>query len=259
MTNESYLYDDGIRLHLKLDTPEIDFDEEQKTPLMILLHGLTGHMEERHIVALKDTCLSHGFSVLRADLYGHGKSGGAFHDHTLFKWLSNIMRITDFAKSLKWADGLYLMGHSQGGYATMLAAGMRPDAYRAIIPLAPGTSLEFGAKSGRTVGMCFDPSAVPDELPMPVTNPLSGNYIRVLQMLDVRAAMKRYKGPVLVVHGDADQTVPVECAYEAKALYQDCRLSIIPGDRHCFDYHLDQVQDAVGAFLDEMIQTGNQQ
>jgi predicted alpha/beta-fold hydrolase len=98
MTNEFNLYDYGIPLHIKLDTPDIDFDEERKMPLMILLHGLTGHMEERHIVALKDTCLSHGFSVLRADLYGHGKSGGAFRDHTLFKWLSNIMCITDFAK-----------------------------------------------------------------------------------------------------------------------------------------------------------------
>ena len=48
---------------------------------MILLHGLTGHMEERHILAVRDTCLAHGFSVLRADLYGHGASGGAFRDH----------------------------------------------------------------------------------------------------------------------------------------------------------------------------------
>lgn len=259
MTNESYLYDDGIRLHLKLDTPEIDFDEERKTPLMILLHGLTGHMEERHIVALKDTCLSHGFSVLRADLYGHGKSGGAFRDHTLFKWLSNIMCITDFAKTFKWTDGLYLMGHSQGGYAAILAAGMRPDAYRAVIPLSPAISLEKGAKTGHAVGVCFDPDAVPDELPRPVTSPLSGNYIRALQMLDVEEAARRYRKPVLIVHGDADQTVPVQCAYDIAEVIRDCRLRIIPGDRHCYDYHLDQVLEAVGAFLDEMRQSGEQQ
>ena len=255
MTQEFYLNDDGIRLHMKLDRPE-GADENVKTPLMILLHGLTGHMEERHVTALKDTCLQHGFSVLRADLYGHGKSEGAFHDHTLFKWLGNIMRITDYAKTLDFADGLYLMGHSQGGYATMLAAGMRPDAYQAILPLSPATSLEFGAKTGHTVGVCFDPYEVPDELPRPVTSALSGNYIRALQMLDVRAAMKRYRGPVLIVHGDADQTVPVECAYEAAEIYENCRLAIIPGDRHCYDYHLDQVLDAVGAFLDLQNQNG---
>lgn len=247
MTQEFYI-DDDIRLHLKLDRPE----GAERTPLMILIHGLTGHMEERHILAMRDTCLEHGFSVLRADLYGHGLSGGEFRNHTLFKWLGNIMAVTDYAKTLDFADGLYLMGHSQGGYATMLAAGMRPDAYRAIIPLSPATSLEFGAKTGHTVGVCFDPCAVPDELPRLVSRALSGNYVRAVQMLDVNGAIRRYKGPVLLVHGDADQTVPVQCAYDAAALYEDCRLVIIPGDRHCFDYHLDQVQAAVGAFLEEM-------
>ncbi|MBR5339770.1 MAG: alpha/beta fold hydrolase [Lachnospiraceae bacterium] len=259
MTNESYLYDDGIRLHLKLDTPEIDFDEERKTPLMILLHGLTGNMEERHIAALKDTCLSHGFAVLRTDLYGHGKSGGEFHDHNLFNWLSNIMCITDAAKTFKGTDGLYLMGHSQGGYAAILAAGMRPDAYRAVIPLSPAISLEKGAKTGHAVGVCFDPDAVPDELPRPVTSPLSGNYIRALQMLDVEAAARRYRGPVLIVHGEADQTVPVQYAYDIAEQFPNCRLEIIPDDLHCYDRHLDQVLETVGDFLDEMRQSGERQ
>ena len=248
MTKEFYLDDDGIRLHMKLDRPEGSVGK--RTPLMILIHGLTGHMEERHIVADKDMCLQHGFAVLRADLYGHGLSGGEFWNHTLFKWLTNIMTITDYAKTLIWADGLYLMGHSQGGYATMLAAGMRPDAYKAIIPLSPATSLEKGAKTGHAVGVCFDPSAVPDELPRPGMRPLSGNYIRALQMLDVDAAIRRYQGPVLIVHGDADQTVPVQCAIEAAEQYQNCKLVLIPGDLHCFDYHLDQMLDAVGEFLD---------
>ena len=264
MTQEFYLDDDGIRLHLKLERPEGDAETPggaddlavaaapQKTPLMLLIHGLTGHMEERHILAMRDTCLQHGFAVLRADLYGHGQSGGAFRNHTLFKWLTNIMTITDYARSLDWVSDLYLMGHSQGGYATMLAGGMRPDAYRAIIPLSPAISLENGAKSGHTVGVYFEPLAVPDELPRPVTRALSGNYIRALQMLDVDAAIRRYQKPVLIVHGDADQTVPVQCAIDAAAKYADCRLVLIPGDLHCFDYHLDQVQEAVGEFLEEI-------
>ena len=251
MIQEFYLNDDGIRLHVKLERPE-GAEENDRSPLIIFIHGLTGHMEERHIVALKDTCLQHGFSVLRADLYGHGKSGGDFHEHTMFKWLTNIMTLTDYAKSLAWADGLYLMGHSQGGCAVMLAAGMRPDAYKAVIPLSPATSLEYAAKTGRFLGMDFDPDAVPDKFPNPSENRISGNYIRAMQMLDVRAAMKRYKGPVLIVHGDADQTVPVECAYEAAELYENCRLAIIPKDLHCYDHHLDQAEEAVGDFLEEI-------
>ena len=249
MTHEFYIPDDGIRLHLKLDRPE----GTARTPLMILIHGLTGHMEGRHILAMRDTCLAHGFSVLRADLYGHGLSGGEFRNHTIFKWLTNVMTVTDYAKTLDFADGLYLMGHSQGGYTTMLAAAMRPDAYRAIIPLSPAISLEKGAKTGHMVGVCFDPCAVPDELPRPVTRPLSGNYVRAAQMMDVDAAIRRYHGPVLIVHGGADQTVPVEFAVDAAEKYgAQCRLVIVPEDLHCFDRHLDEACAAVGAFLEEI-------
>ena len=144
MTQEFYLDDDGIRLHLKLERPEDAAETPggaddlavaaapQKTPLMLLIHGLTGHMEERHILAMRDTCLQHGFAVLRADLYGHGQSGGAFRNHTLFKWLTNIMTITDYARSLDWVSDLYLMGHSQGDARRRDAAGRLPGNHSAV-------------------------------------------------------------------------------------------------------------------------------
>ena len=44
---ESYIPSDGIRLHAKLDTPE----GFSKGPLVLLIHGFTGHMEEEHIIA----------------------------------------------------------------------------------------------------------------------------------------------------------------------------------------------------------------
>ena len=46
-----YIPDDGIRLNLKLDRPE----GQAKCPLVIVIHGFTGHMEERHIVAVAET------------------------------------------------------------------------------------------------------------------------------------------------------------------------------------------------------------
>ena len=49
MTREEfYLNDDGIRLHAKLDRP----DAPEKCPLCIVIHGLTGNMEERQNVAV---------------------------------------------------------------------------------------------------------------------------------------------------------------------------------------------------------------
>ena len=63
-----YIMDDGIRLNAKLDMPE---NHGEKCPLVIVIHGFTGHMAERHIVAVSQTLNSIGYATLRVDMYGH--------------------------------------------------------------------------------------------------------------------------------------------------------------------------------------------
>ena len=76
---EFYIDSDGIKLHAKLDRPE----GADKGPLCILIHGFTGHMEEDHIIAAQKAINEAGVSVLRVEMYGHGKSDGEFKNHTL--------------------------------------------------------------------------------------------------------------------------------------------------------------------------------
>ena len=207
---EFYITDDGIQLHAKLDMPE----EKEKCPLVIVFHGLTGNMEERHITAVSSAMNEIGFATLRVELYGHGKSGGAFEQHNLMKWINNAMTVTDYAKTLDFVTDLYICGHSQGGLLTMLAAGMRADDFKAAIPMSP--------------------------------------YIRTAQLLDVDEAIRKYEKPVLLIHGDADEAVPIEYSIDAAKKYKNAKLVQIPGDTHCYDEHLDQVTAAVKKFLGEM-------
>ena len=65
--------------------------------------------------------------------------------------------------------------------------------------------------------------------------------------------IERYTGPVLIVHGDADEAVPVEYAYKAAELYKNAKLVIIPGDTHCYDHHLEMVTEAVKEFMKTMM------
>ena len=89
-------------------------EKAEKLPLMILVHGFTGDMEETHIRAVQRTANEEGFAVLRAEMYGHGQSGGSFGDHTLMKWISNILTVIDYARSLDFVSDLYLCGHDPG-------------------------------------------------------------------------------------------------------------------------------------------------
>ena len=78
---EFYITEDGIRYHAKLEMPE----GMKRCPLAIVFHGFTGHMEERHIIAVADAIRSVGIATLRVEMYGHGQSDGEFRNHTLYK------------------------------------------------------------------------------------------------------------------------------------------------------------------------------
>ena len=236
-----YIQDDGIRLNAKLDKPA----GADRCPVVVVIHGFTGHMEERHITAVCETLNGMGFATLRADMYGHGHSDGEFRKHTLYKWLTNAMTLIDYARRLDFATEVYLCGHSQGGLTAILAAALKRDQISGLIALSSANMIPELSRRGELLGTRFDPNHIPDILPTWGDEVLDGNYIRVAQTIHVEEAIDQYDGPVLIVHGDADDAVPVQCGIDAAKRYRDAKLVIIPGDSHCYDHHLDQMLAAV--------------
>ena len=236
------IIDDGIELQAELDMPE---KTEGKIPVVVMLHGFTGYKEEWHILQVSRALTEAGYAVLRADLYGHGHSGGEFRKHTLFKWMGNALTLIDYARALDFASGVYLCGHSQGGLTAMLAAGLKHDQVKGLIALSPACMIPDEARKGTLLGLKFDPEEIPEVLPAWNNNVLDGNYVRVAQAIRVEEYIDRYDGPVLVVHGDKDGAVPVEHGINAARRYRNGEIAVIPGDDHCYAFHLDQVTEAV--------------
>ena len=245
-----YIMDDGVKLNAKLDMPE---RAEGKHPLVIVIHGFTGHMEERHITAVSKALNGIGFATLRVDMYGHGSSGGAFHDHTLYKWLTNAMTVIDYARSLDFVTDLYLCGHSQGGLTVILAAALKRDVIKGVIPMAPACMIPEMARKGLLFGAPFDPDRVPDEIGVWEKATLGGNYVRVAQTLHVEEAIDSYSGPVLIVQGTADDPGLMRSAIDAAKRYKNCTLKLIEGDTHCYDEHLDQAVQGVVDWMKDRV------
>ena len=222
---EFYISCDGIRLHCKLDRPVPEpsrASHSGKIPMVLVIPGLTGHMEEPHIAAIAEALPRNGYACLRVELYGHGKSGGDFHDHTLLHWALELMEVIDYARKLEYVSELYLCGHSQGGTAAVLGAGLKPDALDGLILLAPAM-------------------------------PISGNYYRVNRLLPFDDAIRLYGNrPVLVVHSKTDELVPFRYGEETAAAYQNAELTVIEEDDHCFETHIDLVTEAMIRFLDRI-------
>lgn len=249
-SRESYLGKDGFRIHVKLDFPE-NCEEGKKLPLVIVVHGFTGHMEERHISAVAGACLKAGTAALRVEMYGHGKSDGSFQHHNIFEWISELLYVIDRAEEFPFADGIFLAGHSQGGLAIILAAALKRDRIRGIIPLSPALSIPDGCRRGTLFGQHFDPYHVPDRFWIDDVKWVDDNYIRTMQAIDTEKAIMAFEGPVLLVHGTEDETVPFSCSERAAELYKNAKLVPVEGDDHCYDRHPEVVTDAVTRFLRE--------
>ena len=253
---EFYISCDGIRLHCKLDRPvpgPSRASHSGKIPMVLVIPGLTGHMEEPHIVAIAEALPRNGYASLRVELYGHGKSGGDFHDHTLLHWALELMEVIDYARKLDYVSELYLCGHSQGGTAAVLGAGLKPDALRGLILLAPAMLMKENAMTGGLPDRFFDPERIPDETLVFDEQPISGNYYRVNRLLPFDDAIRLYGNrPVLVVHSKTDELVPFRYGEETAAAYQNAELVAIEEDDHCFETHINLVTEAMIRFLDRI-------
>ncbi|MBR1875867.1 MAG: alpha/beta fold hydrolase [Lachnospiraceae bacterium] len=245
---EFYINCYGNDIHAKLDFPEGDTG---KLPILVLIPGFTGHIEETHIKGVARAANEAGFAVLRAELYGHGKSGGDFFEHNVMLWMTEAAYIVRYAKELPFVSALYLAGHSQGGLTAVLAAGIMNDIVKALIPLSPAMNIPHDAKRGCIHGNGFDNEMLPEYIEGPDWR-LSSDYIRAARLLPVDEAVKAYKGPVLIIHGTEDEAVPYSFGKELAGYYENAELVSIEGDTHCYDHHLDQVEKAVKEFLKEM-------
>ncbi|SDB43117.1 hypothetical protein SAMN02910298_02132 [Pseudobutyrivibrio sp. YE44] len=242
---EFFIESDGIKLHSKLEKPE----GTDKCPLCILIHGFTGHMEEDHIIAVKDAMLKAKVAVLRVEMYGHGQSEGEFEKHTLYKWVTNALSVVDYARSLDFVTDLYLCGHSQGGLLTMLVGGMCPDDFKAIIPMSPAWMIPEICRAGMILGTTFDPKHIPEKAYSNDGWWLCGDYIRVAQTIHVEDEIERYEKEVLIIHGDEDETVPFDYAEKAEKLYKNAKLIPIHGADHCYVNHLEELSEAIYSFF----------
>ena len=246
-----FINDDGIRLSAVLEKPE----GRDRCPLVILLHGFTGAKDRPHNILAAAAMREAGYATLRFDLYGHGESGGEFRKHTLHKWISNTMAVIDYAREQGYTD-LYLSGHSQGGLVAALVAGMEADRIKGLILRAPAFMIPQAARDGSLLGFSFDPEHVPDSMTVIKGLDLDGNYIRVAQTIHAEEAADRYKGPVLILHGEKDDMVPPEDSRRMAERYQNCELAVMPGETHHFDRHPEQMQEIIRNWLPK---AGNQQ
>ncbi len=191
--------------------------------------------------------------ALRFDFSGNGQSEGKFAESTYSKQISEMKTAAAFVsgKGVSWIG---LAGHSMGA-AIALIAGAQMNSTKAVCALAGRfsglSSTHFLSqnqrkelqKTGRVLFSSRGRSLVLSERLF-----TDGNQYN---LPDIVAS---FHSPLLVVHGDNDEIVPVKEAYKAYQLNsENTRLAIIPGADHMFSRqeHYRQVSGLVAEWFKE--------
>jgi pimeloyl-ACP methyl ester carboxylesterase len=211
--------------------------------LVILGHGVTGNKDRPHLVALANGLAAKGWPCLRITYSGNGNSEGRFEDSCITKGVSDLQAVLD---GISDTAQVAYVGHSMGGAVGVLTAA-RDLRIRALVSLAGMTQTadfvrrEFGDVTPGA-GFMWDEENCP----------LSQTYVDDLRHIgDTLSAAEAVTQPWLLIHGDADDLVPLQDSREAyEVALCEKRLVEIPGAGHSFDEaSYSQLVDAVDEWL----------
>ena len=199
-----------------------------------------------------------GFHVLTFDVRGHGAnppetvaiSAGEFGRDALAAFHALIARPEVTVGAIS--------GHSLGAIGALIAGAADP---RVAAVVATSTPVDPARLTRETFRLARLP--LPDLVAYPLAWWTSRVYLRPRghRTADVSAAeaSRRYRGPLLLVHGDADRVVPVSHLRRLEAAAREARMAdpaaapieslVIPGGQHSWLYEFPAYRLTVARFL----------
>lgn len=222
------------------------------SPCVIMSHGLEGNKDGGKWLLLASRLYLAGFSYLRFNYRGCGEgrdtSEGRFEDTTLSGRIQDYRAAIDFVQKTK-ADRnrLAVVGSSFGGTVAIAAHDVR---IKTMVTLA--IPYKFMIPSDDQFKVYKDERY----LELYSGRRLKRGFFTDISEYDVSGAVGKISCPLLVIHGSADETVPLE---NARHLYEKAkepkRLEIIEGGSHSLDEsnHIGQVISLTSGWLEQYL------
>lgn len=122
-----------------------------------------------------------------------------------------------------------LIGESQGGLVSALAAGELKDTVSNLVLVYPALCIpDNWNERYKTV------EEIPDTTYL-WNVPMGRRFFEEIRNLDVYGSITGYEGPVQIIHGSKDPIVPLSYSEEAMKRYKNAHIGVIPGAGHGFN------------------------
>ena len=190
---------------------------------------------------------SHGYVVYCFDFCGgspQSQSSGSTLEMSLFSEQADLEAVISMVQALDYvdSDNLFLLGTSQGGAVSAITGAAHPEEIRGMVLLYPAFVL---------VDHANELFATAEEIPETYHSmwmTVGRAYFEPLLGYDIYGAIAAYDRDVLLIHGDADNIIPLSYSEQALAAYPSAELRVIPGGGHGF--HGETAQQAIGYMLE---------
>jgi pimeloyl-ACP methyl ester carboxylesterase len=223
----------------------------QQCPMVVFCHGFGGSKENQLFELIADTLQAHGIASIRFDFNGHGQSEGLFEEMTVPNEVEDTKHVIEYVRDLRYVSSVALAGHSQGGVVAAMTAGeLGAEEVKAVALLAPAGVLRDDAIRGYTFGAAgsYDPLDPPETVEL-WGRRLGRNYLKTAFSLPIYETAARYKGPALIVHGNADRTVPYTYGERFHQQWEGSEYVMLEYFDHGFTQNVYRVADIVSQFL----------
>lgn len=222
-----------------------------KVPAVILMHGFNSSINTVLLKGIADALVERGVAVFMFDFNGQGKSEGRFRDMTMPNELVDAHRIYDYVRAQPWVGTISLGGHSQGGVISgMLAGELGARRIHSLLLLAPAAVLRDDGLRGYMFWVKYDPVNVPDSLVIYDGKRVMGReYLETSKHFPIYETSCRYTGPVYIMHGMDDMSVPYTYGLRYHEQYRNSRLELLPGLDHKFNPERQKTVDLAVDFL----------
>lgn len=209
-----------------------DKGSKKPVPLAIIAHGFNGtHEFGRNYF---EPLAKEGYATYVFD-FPCGSTRSRSDNNTLNMSVrdeeSDLMAVVNYFSKRPEIDGnkIVLIGESQGGLVSALAASENPEKIHKLVLVFPAFCIpEHHNGKFNTV------EEIPDTTYIWKV-PLGKKFFTELRDIKPFEVLSSYKRPVLIIHGDKDSVVPLSDSQKAIGIYPDVRLKVIPGAGHGFN------------------------
>ncbi|MFH1133004.1 MAG: alpha/beta hydrolase [Nanoarchaeota archaeon] len=223
-------------------------------PIVIQCHGFSSSKDSKTYPPLELALGKEGIASFRFDFFGHGESQGKFEDITITEGVRDLEAAISFVKGLGF-NKIGLFGSSFGGMIVLLIAAKHPEV-RAVVAKCPVSDYigkivakysDAEMKAWEKTGYIIYTNSNGREFPLKKT------FLTDSKRHSVYTVAKRIRAPTLIIHGDADVTVPPAQSQKTASLIPHCTLDIIQGVGHDFLGKEAEVNAQATVFLAEKL------